>query len=368
MLKWGLILLVWLASGWSQPRYLLPSSDNRSRDEPIVQVSGKEQVGLGKLAIGAVATNSWNVKNKTDLDVELRVISSSCPCLKVGIEPRKVGPGGETVVDLATAVAPASGPQAHWALIEASSTDSHGGRVGTHRFKLGIEYEADLAFVVEPPRLWMVPVEGEEATRTIYVRSVALDALNIRDIRTEGEGLSVKDVRRFVVPGDVRPGEEALAITVAVKLRRPGLFEGKVLFRTDDHVFGDAWLPVQIRVRDAWVAEPAGFPIIFGAEPAPIHQTLRVFSRDGRVCPKLRAEVRDDPGSPAVGGAFQTELRPEQDAKGISVSVTADPSKLRGSEGLGSIDLIDDGGTVLKSIPFAWIKRKLAESPNSNAR
>lgn len=319
------------------------------------RVDGEVRNELGLLKVGLQAEHRRRVVNLAVGTLALRVVEVSCPCVTTKLEPAEIPPSGESVVRILTPVAPASGRQVHWAIIEATARDAAGQALARERFRLEVAYEADLEFVVEPTELWIVVAEGEEANRVVYVRSTMMESLRPRDFRAEGEGVRIRGTQLFPVPTDLRPGEEAIAISVGIAGRQKGLYEGKIAFRTNSRDFPEASVPCHIRVVPRFIAEPAGFPIIVGRAEAPIHQLVRVFSRDGTPCPAIRAEVRDEHGREPGPPGLSVRLARDPQGGGVRVSLTANPGALS-AEGIASIILLNDRGETIRQLPVAWVK------------
>lgn len=223
-----------------------------------------------------------------------------------------------------------------------------------------MEYSADIDFVVKPEAMWIVAVEGQVTARTVLVRSPALDALDVRNIRTNLVGMSAEITRRFPVPTDVQPpSEEAMSIRVETAAGSPGFYEGRIEFDTSHPDFKPAWIPVQVRVLPRWTSDPDGFAIILARdENTPLDRRVRVATRDGSPLPKLSAKIENVDGEPGALAAFSAVVEPDAMADGVIVRLHTDVPKLVGTEGLARVVLTSEDGKLTRNISIAWIRRR----------
>lgn len=326
----------------------------RDSEQDIVRVSGDESHPCGRMGLGGSAAHKRSVENATTQTVTLRVVATSCPCVSTKLEPEALPPGEKGQVSVSTPVMPVSGPQAHWAIVEASVKNADGSAGESQRFRLAFSYQADLAFVVEPRELWPVVIRGDAVERLVYVRSSAMDALGIRNVKAVGEGISVIKKRRISVPAPARTGEEALAITLRVEGTGSNLHDGQLVFETDDDRFPQMKVPIQVRVKERWVCQPAGFALIFDRSGIPQSQSMAVSSREQTPCPAHTAELLDDSGKRYSEGGLTITLN--CDKSSTQLVLRADPARLADSCGLAKIVLRSADGAALHTVPVAWIK------------
>lgn len=321
----------------------------------IIEVTGEELGAAGERPVDGTAEHEREVRNVSDVPISLRVVTSTCPCLKLVFD-KTVAPGGSTRVRLIAPVIGTPGEQAHWATFEASAAEPDG-TVRTARFKVGVRYEADLTFFVVPEQLWIIAVRGVEVERRVYVRSLSLDGLNVRAVRVEPPILSASLGQRVSYESEVNPEEEALPIVLRATPEAAGLFDAALVFETSEARFPVVRVPIQMRVREFWVAEPAGFAVIIAPGDAePIRRTVRVFARDGTPAPAVRAELRDEQGRPLAVPSVRLKVRPGAGAQATTVEIEALSGALP-DHGVARVALLGADGTELRTIPLAWVKR-----------
>ncbi|MBL8758887.1 MAG: hypothetical protein JNK35_10705 [Phycisphaerae bacterium] len=322
----------------------------------IIDVTGEELGAAGARPVDGAAEHEREVRNVSGGPISIRVVTSTCPCLRLMFD-KTVAPGGSTRVRLAAPVIGTPGEQAHWATFEASAAGPDG-TVRTARFQVGVRYEADLTFFVVPEQLWIFAVRGVEVERRVYVRSLSLDGLNVRAVRVEPPILSAALGVRVKYESEVNPGEEALPIVLRGLPEKAGLFDATLVFETSEARFPVVRVPVQMRAREFWVAEPAGFALIIApGEAAPIRRTVKVFSRDGAAAPAVRAEIRDDEGGALALPGARVSVTLAAAGRATEVVLDADPSALAEC-GVAQVVLLGSDGQVVRSLPLAWVKRK----------
>lgn len=333
-----------------------PSVSPGGPDQAALKVSMPEHVDVGVLGIGEWATHLREIQNYSNGSITLHVIRSSCPCVEVQLEPTIVPPGETGVVRIRAPVTAVAGRQTHYATIEANAVDDHGGLFQSARFDVAVSYQADLAFVIKPDKLWISTVNGAITERVVIVRSDVLDALNVRRFTINDEDLKVARVRRLPVPAPDRPGEEALVITLSGVFHTAGVRDRVLTFQTDDPDFASATIPIQIAVREFWLAVPAGFPIIIQENAAPIVQEVALWGRDGSACPVARVELREENGEPALRQGFSFSVIPGERNQVTRVRLVCDPSKIDPAEGILQLALFDRSGSLLRMLPVAWVR------------
>lgn len=321
-----------------------------------IKVGGQEHIDAGALKVGEWATHTREIANHCDWPVSLRVMRSSCPSIEVHFEPDTVYPDEVGIVRLRAPVIAVAGQQTHFATVEASATDDRGMTVQSKRFDLAVSYQADLALIVEPEKLWIAVVVGHEFERVVALRSNALDALNVRSFAVTADEVKISTARRFPVPAPERPGEEALVITLSGAFQKTGVKECALTFQTDDPTFASMTIPIQIAVRDFWLAVPAGFPIIIQDAANPVTQEVTLFGRDGSTCPVASVELREVDGSPAKQQGFSFSVVPGTRDQSARVRLVCDVSKIGDSEGTMQIALLDREGSLLRTLPVAWVR------------
>lgn len=214
----GVVVTCGLFGGWSLPGGppVVTERTQAVGQRDGVEVVGDEALRVGAIEVGRRVSHSRVFRNTGTCPVSLRVVSSSCPCVSVEIDPAggAVEPGREARVAISTPVTAADAEQTHWALIEASSSDAVGRIVSTQRARIVVSFWPDLAFLVEPTSICIHAVRGESARRTVYIRSDTLDALNVRGIRTDVQGVRVLGQRRLKGYAENRPNEEAWAVDI----------------------------------------------------------------------------------------------------------------------------------------------------------
>jgi hypothetical protein len=321
----------------------------------IVKVAGEQRRDFGRLAVGSSAEHSRQVFNIGTETVRLRVVQTSCPCVSVLIGERAIGVSESQTVTLRAPVLPISGRQAHWALLEASSQDGdivH----DTARFRIEVSYEADITFVVKPSRLWISGIAGSTHDRTVYVRSTAIDAVNVHDIRVTSDQVRVKGVRRFSIPDPTRT-EEVLAITLTASLQEPGISETALLFASDDPAFRECRVPISLRVFEKWAGTPDGFAFIVPADSTTcMTREVILASESGETCPAASIRLQTDDGLPAHVDGVEISSSPHATSKGVRISVRLDPGQLTHREGVYQVAVFDGEEKVLRVLPLAWVK------------
>ncbi len=321
----------------------------------IIELDGVEIGHAGKLPPDSTATHVRTVRNTSAGPISLRVIKSTCACLKLDFD--KLIPAGDRgTVRVTAPVVGTPGEQGHWATFEASVTATDG-TISSARFDIGVRYEADLTFVVEPSRLWITGIRGVAIERRVYVRGLALDALNVRDLRVEPALFSASLGPHIEYQSEVNPGEAALPIILRGTPAAAGLFDITLVFETSEPKFPIVRVPIQVRVREFWVAEPAGFAIIISpGDVSPIRRALRVFSRDGTPAPAARAELRDEKGNPLALPSVHLKVIPGTTDRATTVEIEALPVALP-DNGIAKVALLRADGTELRTVPLAWVKR-----------
>jgi len=331
-------------------------------DPPRLEVEGDEVGRVGTLQVGDWAVHSRSVCNTSELPAVLSVVQTSCPCVEVTVEPRDLRPGMVATLRLRAPVVAVSNVQEHWATVEAAFADSTGTVVGTESVDLSVAYQADLAFVVHPNQLWASVVRGRDTDRRVYVRSRSLDALNIRNIRVDGGGgWRVQAANRFRVPSQLRPGEECLEIVLACRADEAGIFKSQLRFDTDDSRFSEVSIPIESRVCEYWLAEPAGFPLFLNEEgnaQTSIEQSVRIHARDRAIVPVVGARLEDENGMPAPVDGISLRILHAADRRDCTLTLRADGTKIMAPEGIRRVVLLDSEGRPMRAIPLAWIKRK----------
>jgi hypothetical protein len=321
----------------------------------IIKLDGAELGHAGKLPPDSTATHVRTVRNTASGPISLRVIKSTCACLKLDFD-KSIPVGTHGSVRITAPVVGTPGEQAHWATFEASATATDG-TITSAWFDIGVRYEADLTFVVEPSRLWVTAVRDVAIERRVYVRGLALDALNVRALRVEPPLFEASIGQRVDYHSEVNPGEAALPIVLRGTPAVSGLFDATLVFETSEPQFPIVRVPIQLRVREFWVAEPAGFAIIIApGDATPIRRTLRVFARDGTPAPAARAELRDEQGRPLVIPILHLNLTPGTPEQPTTVEIEALPASLS-DHGIAQVALLRADGTELRTIPLAWVKR-----------
>ncbi|MGE3108151.1 MAG: hypothetical protein AB7O77_07330 [Phycisphaerales bacterium] len=322
---------------------------------PPLELRGDEHNDIGRLPVGELATRDRTVTNTTKHRLTSKVLRSSCPCVTVLCQPPNLEPGASGSIRISTPVAPIAEPQRHWAVIEYSARNDQQEVITSERVMISVGYQADLRLIVEPQRIWMTAVAGEPAERTVYLRSSALDALNIHDIRTDSESVLISSTRRFPVQADDRPGEEALALTISASVSTTGLLEANLLFRTDDPTIPEGRIQVAVKTVDRWIAESAGFIYLFSHLDEAQSKTIRVRSRHRDDASVADLRVRLEGGVDADARAFRASLI-HQGTDSVLVTLVLKADLLAANEGLAQVELLDTNGQTLSALPVAWIK------------
>ncbi|MEX2218566.1 MAG: DUF1573 domain-containing protein [Phycisphaerales bacterium] len=328
------------------------SQANHGSDDKWTRVVGSAAGSLGKCTVGETAAHACHIKNVGASRATLRKVQSSCSCLTIQIEPAEIGPDEEARIAIIAPVVAAAGRQEHYVIIEAAFVED-GKTIHKERVHVSVGYEADLALLVDPRQLHVAAVEGRETLRTIYIRSRALDAVNVRDLECDLKGVHVGNPRRFVVPSPDRPGEEALAIPVAFRPTQTGLFCGELVFRTDDQNQAEVRIPIELNVRSQMVAAPAGFALIMSDGQGQRTDTVVVRRRDGQPFEVAGARVAAQAGGVVDG--FKILLDSTSDRVSVRVQLET-ITRVLPQEGVGSVELLDRSGVVIDRLPLAWVK------------
>lgn len=332
-----------------------PPTGASTKSEWLV-VDGPEHKDVGRLQIDTVARHERGIRTSKAEHVTFRVVRSSCPCVRMTFDPPEIKKDQVGKIVLQAPVSELADPQWHWAVVECKLMDAEGKVLRIEDVKISVTYQAELDLVVRPDKLWIDAVRGEETTRTIYLRSSTLDALRIRNLRMEGEGFKVQSTRRFPVRSDARPGEEALAVAVAYESDAPGLHDGSLVFDSENKGEAGTSIPIHVRVREYWLAEPAGYAFLFLNSDRPQAIRVRVRNRRGEPCPVMRVAIRSEKSPeielPGATATLERNSSPDE----VYVVVHATPDRLPGVDGIGSVILYDEHGKVLRDLPLAWIK------------
>jgi hypothetical protein len=311
----------------------------------VVTLSGHDSEPVGRIRVVEMASRSREVTNRLTFPIRIRKINSSCPCVVVKIEPESIPPGSTGIVTISAPVAQVATEQVHWATFEASSQDG----VTTQTFPISMTYTAELSMLVAPMFMQIVAPAQQEVERLIVVRSEALEAINPRSFRIEGDNaqeLRVASVSRHPIPSESRPTEQALAITIKGRFRTEGLREAMLCFETNESPLFE--VPMQVRVLPALRAVPAGF--IFLPNELGTEKTVLLKSRTGGSIDFAEAILVDEAQRPVEG--VELHVVKEGSSPGLRAKVGTWPNQ---TGGRAVVQLRDSAGQRVGEIPFVWV-------------
>jgi hypothetical protein len=328
-----------------------------------LKVSGLEIGVVGALAPLHTASHFREVTNDFSGPLRLRVLSSSCPCVTVKLEPEVIPVGGTGLVTIYAPVVAVASEQFHWAKI-GYEVDS-AGEASRGQFDVAVRYSAKLDVLVVPQQLWITAVAGLPTERSIFLRSIAIDALNPRNFRFSESGISnlrVVRTRRFMVPTEDRPGEECLQIYLEADHDEPGLFKTTLTFDAEG-TEAEHRVAIQIRVLPRIKISPAAAVFLSSHES---EKSVFVERRDGGKLLASKARF-DSQMSDMNSNTNGVSAKISEENGALRVLISIDRSRLP-SSGWGDLVLENEEAETVAKIPVVWVFQSVTDQATGETR
>jgi hypothetical protein len=246
-----------------------PPNPSPKRELDSLKIVKADPENAGFVSGGMLATRVITFKNTRGTPVRLKVISSTCGCMKAAFSADEVKPGEEVTLSLSATPAPSAAPQAQACVFQADWVED--GQPRKERGSIALRYRTNVSFVARPEKLRIDVFEGQPIAADFFVHALDADSA----LTAPGPQIScdLPESRATAIrTPEGHPGVLVLGITA------PALPIGdhRATVTISDRLpdASPVPIPVFIRVHPVWRPRPAGVVMMPGpTEPAIVRLT-----------------------------------------------------------------------------------------------